>query len=384
MKKKLKILIDATPLLKNLTGIGYVTYIYAKGLSAFSSDTYFYAWFFSSKLRKRPLQGFEKNINLVKKYLPRPYIVTHSIKTCIFNLAIFLKKPDVVFQPNYNLFKAYKDIPSVLIVHDLSHVRYPQFHPKDRVEYFDKNLQKSIKSAKKVIAISHFTKDEIIKLGYATDEKIEVIYNGVNDGFKPIALHANKDEFFQKYDLEEKNYILFVGTFEPRKNISTLLKAYNVYKQKVKNPTSLVLVGTSGWNEEFFSSELKEALNSKEVRRLGYLSDEELKIVYAGAKMFVFPSFYEGFGLPPLEAMASKTATVSSNVSSIPEVVGDAGILLNPEDFSSFADAILLLDSDEDMRKDYEEKGFERAKMFDWKDSTKRLYKLLESVVNDT
>lgn len=382
MKKNLKILIDATPLLKNLTGIGYVTYIYACGLAKCSNNTYFYAWFFSHELRKRPWQGLEKKINLIKKYLPRPYILTHSIKTFIFNFAIFIEKPDVIFQPNYNLFKTYKKVPSVLIIHDLSHVRYASFHPKDRVEYFDKNLQKSIDSAKKIVAISNFTKQEIINLGYAKDEKIEVIYNGVTDGFKPLELHKNKEEFFKKYELTQKNYILFVGTFEPRKNITTLLKAYSLYKEKSQNPLPLVLVGTSGWNEEFFSYELKKALSLPEVKRLGYLKDKELKIVYAGAKMFLFPSFYEGFGLPPLEAMASGTATISSNVSSIPEIVSDAGILLNPKDPLSFADAISLLDNDENIRKSYEKKGLQRAKKFNWNDSIKQLHILLDSVAN--
>ena len=108
MKKKLKIAIDATPLLKNLTGIGYVTYIYSKCLSRYSNLSFFYAWFWSNTLRQRPLGGFETKVNLIKKYLPRPYIVTHTIKTIIFNIGLLFKKPDIIFQPNYNIFKIYK------------------------------------------------------------------------------------------------------------------------------------------------------------------------------------------------------------------------------------------------------------------------------------
>lgn len=369
-------------MLKNLTGIGYVTYLYASGLSKRAKCNFFYVWYFSKKLRKRPLEGFEKRVNLVKKYLPRPYILTHAIKTLIFNLAIFIKKPDLIFQPNYNLFRTYKNIPSIIIVHDLSHLRYPSFHPNERVEYFNKNLLYSIQKAKKVIAISEFTKNELIELKLSKTEDIEVIYNGVTHGFKPLSLHVNKNKFFNKHKLKPKEYLLFVGTFEPRKNISLLLKSYMRYKKETKNPLPLVLVGTIGWKEEFFGEELKEALDSPSVKRLGYLSDEELKLVYAGAKIFVFPSFYEGFGLPPLEAMASGTAVITSNASSIPEIVGDAGVLIDPYSKDELYEAIKLLDADDLLRFEYERRGIERAKKFDWEESNKKLFALCRSVVD--
>lgn len=368
--------------MKNLTGIGYVTYIYAKSLSKKSSCCFFYVWYFSTILRKRPLEGFEKKVDFVKKYLPRPYLLTHGIKTLIFNLAIFIKKPDIIFQPNYNLFKTYTNTPSIIIVHDLSHLRYPDFHPNDRVLYFNKNLFYSIKKAKRVVAISEFTKKELIELNLCEEQKIEVIYNGVTQGFKPLSLHVNKKVFFDKYNLEPKGYILFVGTFEPRKNISLLLKAYKKYKKQTKQALPLVLVGTIGWREECFSQDLAEALKDINVKRLGYLSDNELKLVYAGAKIFAFPSFYEGFGLPPLEAMASKTAVIASNVSSIPEIVADAGILVDPNSEDELCRAIKLLDTDDTLRCEYEEKGLKRAKKFNWENSSKRLFALFESVVD--
>lgn len=382
MKKKLKVLVDTTPLLKNLTGVGYVTYIYASGLLRLENCTFFYAWFFSRKLRQRPLGNFEKKINLIKKYLPRPYIVTHFIKTIIFNIILFYKKPDIIFQPNYNLFKTYKNFKSIILIHDLSHIKYSQFHPKDRVEYFNKNLEKSIKQATKIVTISNFTKNELIRLNLASEEKIQVIPNGVSKEFKPLNLHSNSNKVLEKYKLKAKGYFLFVGTFEPRKNLKLLLEAYIKYHQSNPHPTPLVLVGTFGWNEEFFSNTLKKALELPDVFRLGYLSDIDLRILYAGAKVFIFPSFYEGFGLPPLEAMASATAVIASNTSSIPEVVVDNGILIDPNNKNELLKAMVLLDEDEKIRLEFEQKGLKRAKSFDWEKSILDLDALFWQITN--
>jgi len=384
MKKKLKVVIDATPLLKNLTGIGYVTYIYAKSLRKFQKNSYFYAWFWSDELRKRALGGFESKVNFVKKYLPRPYIITHFIKTFLFNIGLFFKKPDVIFQPNYNIFKTYKKVPTVIMIHDLSHIRYAKFHPDDRVEYFNKMLDYSIENCSKVVTISKFTKQEMIDLKMCEADKIEVIYNGVSPEFKPLKYHKNYQVFFEKYDLVSKQYILFVGTFEPRKNINLLLKAYNKYFDTTKEPLPLILVGTVGWGEEHFDLELQKALKLPSVKRLGYLSDDELKIVYAGAKIFVFPSFYEGFGLPPLEAMSSGTAVIASNVSSIPEIVEDAGILISPDDEVGLVESIIKLDRDDKYREQLEQKGIKQAKKFNWETSSKKLYKLFETIANES
>lgn len=383
MKNQLKVIIDTTPLLKKLTGIGYITYIYSKGLSKYANVSYFYAWFFSNNLKEKPLGNVEETIKIVKRYLPRPYIVTHFIKTIIFNIGIFIKKPDLIFQPNYNIFKMYKKIPTVIMIHDLSHIRYPEFHPNDRIDYFNKNLSYSIKNCSKIITISKFSKQELISLKMAKKEKIEVVYNAVLDDFKPLDKHKDSDTFFKKYKLIKKEYILFVGTFEPRKNLPLLLKAYKRYHKESKNPIPLILVGTGGWRDEYFDDILQDVLKIPIVQRLGFISDGELKLIYAGAKIFVFPSFYEGFGLPPLEAMASGTAVIASNTSSIPEVVGDAGILIDPTKEDELLKAISLLDNNDKVRYEYEKKGIKQAKKFEWDTSIKKLFSIFENMVND-
>lgn len=377
----MKILIDTTPLLKSLTGVGYVTYMYAKNLRSYPDEyLYYYAWFYGAKLKDKPLGNFETTVKLVKRYVPRPYILTHFVKTLIFNAILFFKKPDIFFQPNYISFPMLTRVPTITMVHDLSHIHYAQFHPKERVEYFNKKLKRSLDASDLIIAISHYTKKDLIAQGLAPEEKIVVIYNGVAEHFKPLEQHRDVQKVLRKYGVQPKGFFLFVGTLEPRKNLQLLLKAYLEYHKRSSDPTPLLLAGGIGWRSEYFDELLQEALRLPEVKKLGYVNDEELAILYAGAKVFIFPSLYEGFGLPPLEAMASGTAVIASDASSIPEVVGDAGILIDPYSKEELLEAMMLLDSDDALRQKYERLGIERAKRFSWRESAKKLHAIFEDV----
>ena len=375
-----KILLDATPLLKDRSGVGYVTYQYAKELQKLNEEMiFYYAWFYSKQLRERPLGQYEKAVNLAKKYLPRPYILTHSLKTLIYNYTLLSQKPDIFIQPNYISFASIIDVPTITFIHDLSHIRYKEYHPKERVEYFDRYLQKNIEKSAKIITISEFTKKELLDLGLCDEQKIEVIYNGVDEKFCPIG----KSEFAKiasRFDIGYKSYFLFVGTLEPRKNLSTLLQSYLLYLEKSQNPLPLVLAGGIGWRSEYFDDILQKALDSGYVKRLGYVVEEELIALYGGARAFIFPSLYEGFGLPPLEAMACATPVIASNSSSIPEVVGDAGLLIDPLDVDAFCQALLQIEIDDESCKMLSQKGLQRAKKFNWKNSAKSLQKVIESI----
>ena len=376
----MKILIDTTPLLKDLSGIGHVTYQYAKELQQIEPKTFFYyAWFYSKHLRERPLGSYEKAVNIVKKYLPRPYLLTHAAKTTIFNFTLIKERPDVFIQPNYISFPTIVDTKTITFIHDLSHIRYKEFHPKDRVEYFEKNLQKSIDNSDKIVTISDFTKKELVDFGLCDEAKIEVIPNGVDTSFKPVAAEEFRNKT-KRFDIAYKEYFLFVGTLEPRKNLDTLLKSYLLYLSRTKNPVPLILAGGIGWRSEHFDDLLQTALATGHVKKVGYVSQEELVALYSGAKAFVFPSYYEGFGLPPLEAMACGTPVIASNRSSIPEVVGDAGILVDPDDEEALARHLQRLDTDETLRLILSKKGLKRAKLFSWKDSAKKLYETARDV----
>ncbi len=376
----MKILIDATPLLKDKSGVGYVTYQYAKELAKLDPQTlFYYAWFYSKYLRERPLEGYEKAIKLAKRYLPRPYLLTHGAKSAIFNYTLLKTKPDIFIQPNYISFPSFIHIPTITFIHDLSHIRYKEFHPKERVVYFEKYLQKSIQKSEKIVTISEFTKRELIALDLCAKEKIEVIPNGVDRIFKP----TSKEDFLplaKRFAIEYRRYFLFVGTLEPRKNLKNLLLAYMRYLQKVKNPTPLLLTGGIGWRSEHFDDVFQKALATGYVKKIGYVSQTDLVGLYGGAKAFAFPSFYEGFGLPPLEAMACGTPVITSKSSSLPEVAGDAGILVDPWDTSALCDALIQMDEDEALRHRLTKLGIQRAKHFSWEMSAQKLHNLCKQV----
>ncbi len=379
----MKILIDATPLLKDWSGIGYVTFRYAQELKKLERDTYFYySWFYSKELKERPLKNYEKIVNLAKRIIPRPYLLTYGVKSFLFNFILLKEKPDVVIQPNYISFNTSIDVPIITFIHDLSHIRYKKYHPKERVDFFEKNLKKSIDRSKKIVTISKFTKKELIELKLCEPDKIEVIPNGVDKKFSPIS-KKEFEEIKKKYKIDYKNYFLFVGTLEPRKNIQTLLKAYLHYLKLTNNPLPLILIGGRGWKDSYFSSLLDKAIGSGYVRYLGYIKENELIKFYGGARGFIFPSFYEGFGLPPLEAMACGTPVIASNVSSIPEVVEDAGMLISPYEVEGFSYALKKLEEDEEFCLHLSKKGLLQAKKFSWESSAKELFDLALNVAKD-
>jgi len=371
----LHLLLDATPLLKDLSGVGYVTYQYGKELQRRGARlSYYYAWFYSKELRERPLGGYERAINWAKRYLPRPYLLTHSLKTLIFNYTLLRTKPDAFIQPNYISFESLFDVPTFTFIHDLSHIRYKEFHPKERVDYFEKKLEKSIQESRKIITISNFTKRELVELRLCPEEKIEVIYNGVDPKFRPIS-QEQFSPLAQRYGVEYRGYFLFVGTLEPRKNLGNLLRAYLDYLSKSSNPKPLLLAGGGGWRGEYFEELLQRALATGWVRRLGYVQEEELIGLYGGARAFLFPSFYEGFGLPPLEAMACGTPVIASNSSSIPEVVGEGGILIDPHEPETRA--LLKVDEEAQLRHQLSQRGLIQARKFSWSKSAQQLYELI-------
>lgn len=379
----MKILIDGTPLLKSLTGIGNYTFQLAKNLKKPGIDIiFYYIWFWSSKLRERPSTNYSIVVELVKKYIPRPYILTHSIKTIIFNLQIAIEKPDIIFEPNYICPPIFSDIPTVITVHDLSHIRFPEFHPEDRVKYFNKFLPQSLKDANKIVSVSEFTKRELIDLGLAPKEKIDVIYNGVSNAFRPYSESEVKKTLLN-YHLNYKDFILSIGTLEPRKNLSILFKAYKKLLKRNNNIPKLIIAGGKGWNIDLFEDEMKTAINDQQVNFLGYIDNIELQHIYASAKFFVFPSLYEGFGLPPLEAMASGTPVISSNCSSLPEVIGEAGILVNPTKSDEFCKNMELLNEDSSLRADLTKKGLKQSKKFSWENGAKKLNDLFREVIEE-
>jgi glycosyltransferase involved in cell wall biosynthesis len=253
---------------------------------------------------------------------------------------------------------------SVITVHDLAFLLYPHFLTKEAARYYGQ-IDQAVRNTDHIIAVSESTRQDTIKLLGVSERKITVIHEAAN----PIYRQVNKDEarhhVSQMYDLD-RDYILFVSTIEPRKNLPTLLQAYRKLLDDYQVPEGLALAGSHGWlSEEVYN--MVETLNLEEhVRFLGRVPSEDLVYLYNAARLLVHPSFYEGFGLPPLESMTCGTPAITSNVSALPEVVGDAAILVDPNDIDGLTVAMWRVLTDGDLRANLIAKGLKRASLFSW------------------
>ncbi|MBI3671389.1 glycosyltransferase family 4 protein [Candidatus Azambacteria bacterium] len=285
---------------------------------------------------------------------------------------------DVFFSPHFLSAPVSKDAKKVVTFHDLSFLHYPEFFSfKKKYWHFTQDPKKQAKEADRIIAISESTKSDLVNFYNIPDEKISVVYSGVDESFRPIPKSdQNLERVKKKYNLPE-NFILYLGTIEPRKNILGIIEAFEKVREKRK--VNLVIAGTFGW---LFSDIIKRAENSRfkdDIVFTGFVDQADKVYLYNLAEVFVYPSFFEGFGFPPLEAMACGVPIITSNCSSLPEVVGDAGIMIDPYKPSEIAEAIDLVLESGALRSALRERGIEQSKKFSWEDAGKKTLSILES-----
>ncbi|WP_099865287.1 glycosyltransferase family 4 protein [Pararhizobium haloflavum] len=253
----------------------------------------------------------------------------------------------------------------VTTIHDLSFLRYPDIHPRERMDWLTRGLDDTIARAERIIAVSEFTRQEIVELCGVERERIDVIHLGPAAGFRPIGREEAASEL-TRYGLGYGAYALFVGNLEPRKNLERLLDAWEKLPPGVARALPLVVAGGGGWHNEQLIARLDAAVAAGTVKRLGYIPSAELPILVGGARFFAFPSLYEGFGLPILEAMASGVPVLTSDRASMPEVSGGAALLTDPEDAEQIASGLERLAHDDALCADLSARGLERAGMFSW------------------
>lgn len=257
-------------------------------------------------------------------------------------------------------------------VYDMVYKTYPETMEKANYDKLDKNLKDSCSRADAIITISENSKNEIIGYLNIPGDKIHIVTPGVDlsvyrpmspDEYRPAAV---------KYGLPD-NYLLYLGTIEPRKNITSIVQAFEQFAARDSEGYKLVIAGRKGWMfNEVFELVKKLGIEHKVIFP-GYIPEEDKPYIYTGAAAFVFPSLYEGFGMPPLEAMACGVPVITSNTSSLPEVVGDSGILADPHDIDAISRAMHDLTSKPEYRKELAERSILRASIFSWDDSVMKL-----------
>ncbi len=364
----MKIAINTIPLLFPLTGVGNYIYHVARSLQKAEAGheySYFYGYY------SRTLIPPGRNLEAVHriKELVRGLPLLGAMARNLQDLRCFLsrRKFDLYFEPHFIPLR----IPArrtVVTVLDFSFARYSEWHTLDKVRYFQKNFWAKIGRADHIIFLSEFIRKEAIDLYGFQGDRSTVIHPGFDrEIFKPYP-QADLLPLRRQYDLPPK-FILYVGSIEPRKNLKNLLLAYRNLDPDLRKDYKLVLAGFKGWENQEIMAAIREL--KEDVYYLGYLPDTDLGKLYGLAELFVYPSFYEGFGLPPLEAMACGCPVIVSQAASLPEVCGDAAYYVDPLEPSSIRQGMERVLTEELLRTALISKGFKRAGEFSWEKSAR-------------
>ena len=263
----------------------------------------------------------------------------------------------------------------VTTVHDLSFIHYPELHPPERIEHMQ-GLEETLNRSAHVITDSDYVRGEVIEHYKIEPERISTIPLGVDAKFQPVS-DRMKDKFKSKYGIGT-NFLLMVGSIEPRKQIDKVISAYLSLPDNIRNEYVLVHAGPAGWNNSSISDQFDKLTATGELIALGYIDEADLATLYSAATCLVYPSIYEGFGLPILEAMASGTPVITSNLSSMPEVGGQAAMLIDPSNQEQLRNALIEVLQDLDLRERLTTAGIQHARLYRWQtcaQATAEIYK---------
>ncbi|MBD3376698.1 glycosyltransferase [candidate division KSB1 bacterium] len=327
----------------------------------------------------------DKNFSKIDSYLPvninSKYFADRIIKEVFLWPSLIRKYQWDYFHSPMSYYPSSVHIPSLVTIHDLCCFHYAAGYSLLRAKYLQKMISSSAKRAEKIIAISEFTKQDLINTCKVPASKIKVVHNGINSKeFQKIYSDADKVLIRKRYSLPE-NYILMIGHLEPRKNYIRLLQSFKILKQKYDIKESLVIVGRENWKFQPIYDTLQELKLEKEVYFTSFVHQGDLAAIYQDAKVFVNASLFEGFGLTPLEAMAAGIPVAVSNATSHPEIVNDSGIYFDPYDPEDIARAIFVLLNDSDLQKKLVKNGYKNIKRFEWHQCCNSTFDLYEEII---
>lgn len=350
----MRIGLDANPMFRTRAGVGQYAARLAERMSASSPQDEFFLYYWGA-------EG-----NLAEDWLARENVVVRrAASKGSFASAVRADRIDVFHGTNFRR-RARGRRGSVITIHDLALKIFPHLRRRwlgDWVGYL--KTARDAWLAERVIADSETTAKDIVRYIGVPRRKVRVVLLAAGSEFRPVDDRERLGRLLARLGMGRPRYILFSGTLEPRKNVPVLLSAYRALRGDFPD-TGLILAGTPGWRSDKLLEYIRGNGLSEDVRVTGYVSPEELAVLYSGASVFVLPSLYEGFGLPPLEAMACGAPVVVSSGGSLPEVVGDAAVVLPPNDVEGYRREIARVLSSPELARELREKGFRQAEKYSW------------------
>lgn len=378
----MKVSIELQPCLKNKSGIGVYTYELTKRLENFK-DIKFQGNIFNFLNRndiEQDIPDLTLNKNICSLF---PYSIYRRIWRCM------PIKYNVLFRNDADIYQFFNFIVPTNIsgkvittIHDLTYILYPETMDKKNRERLKKDMINTVNRVDYILTISENSKNDIIKYLNIPEDKITVIYPGVDEIYKQVLDEKHIEKIKRKYNIIGR-YLFYLGTLEPRKNIETIIKSYNDFIKSSDEDIKLVLAGKKGWLYDSIFNLVSEYGLENNVVFTDYVDDSDKPALYQGAEIFLFPSLYEGFGIPVAEAMASRTPVITSNSSSLPEVAGDSAIITEPLDYRKISESIKKILRDSNIRQKMIENGIKQVEKFNWDDSAEKLRKIYIDLYNE-
>ncbi len=366
----MKIGIDIrSTLKKQKTGIGYYTLNLINNLARADSKA---SYFLYSRIRP---------FDMKRRLLPLPgRNFSHRVDRLNFRPEISMGDMDVFHTSSYDI-KHFKKTKLVTTMHDIIPLVFPEGYPEEVLEKLKKDIKRVFDESSLIIASSLNTKKDLEDQFSFDSEKIKVIYPGRDESLSPVDDKVEIERHLKgKYGIDKK-FILFVGTVEKRKNVKALIQAFFELKNEKKIPHHLVIIGMKGWGGEAAFDLVNQSGLKEEVRLIGYIPRKDLALFYNTADLFVYPSLYEGFGFPILEAFSCGVPVITSATTSCGEVAGDAAVTINPADTNALKSAINRVLLDEGLKKEMRERGFKRARLFSWKETAEQFQKIFYDII---
>jgi glycosyltransferase involved in cell wall biosynthesis len=364
--------IDYTAAVNQSAGIGRFVRALVGGLAELDQDNQYLLLHAANRTGLNGRLPRARNFVARSAGLPQRYldIIWHRM-TLPLPVNLMLGRLDLFHSPDFVLPPVSKAV-SVLTVHDLAFLLQPECAEANLRAYLEKAVPRSARRADYIVADSEHTRNDVICLLGVPPEKVAVVPGGVESTFQPVEDLAQLAALRERLGIGQAPFILSVGLIEPRKNLPVLFDAYRLLRERKGLPHLLVVAGNRGWLSAGTIEHAERSPYRDDIRFVGYVAEEALPGLYTAASAFAFPSLYEGFGLPPLEAMACGTPTVVSRASSLPEVAGEAALQVDPRDVDGLAAALELLLLDDVLRAELRTRGIQRARAFSWRAAARK------------